>query len=127
MFRGYVTNIFKSQYLLLKTRLKIDCLHFLRIFVFYTMAKCYGNKRNLFFDSVVNRKYVDLKILNKFFSWFYGLAGILYSYGIVFFCGWRIYANVGKQAFIFESKKTRSAQRQLTITIGMQVNTCLAC
>lgn len=56
-----------------------------------------------------------------FKGWFQGLCGILYSYGLVFFCGWRIYASVGKQAFIFESKKTRSASRQLTITIGLQV------
>jgi hypothetical protein len=55
-----------------------------------------------------------------FRGWFYGLAGILYSYGLVFFCGWRIYVSVGKQAFLFESKKARSTQRQLTITIGLQ-------
>lgn len=53
-------------------------------------------------------------------GWFFGLCGILYSYGLVFFCGWRIYVSVGKQAFLFESKKTKSAQRQLTITIGLQ-------
>ncbi|KAI6231090.1 hypothetical protein M3Y95_00344600 [Aphelenchoides besseyi] len=53
-------------------------------------------------------------------GWFYGLAGNLYSYAIVFIAAWRIYANVKKQAFISQSKKAIRTQRQLTLTIGLQ-------
>ncbi|KAI6183320.1 hypothetical protein M3Y97_00476800 [Aphelenchoides bicaudatus] len=55
-----------------------------------------------------------------FRGWFYGLLGILYSYGFVFFCGWRIFINLGRQSFMFVTARAKSLQRQLNFTLALQ-------
>jgi hypothetical protein len=53
-------------------------------------------------------------------GWFYGLAGILYSYATTLFCGWRVYSMVSHTTLNHVSDRNKAIQRQLTLTIALQ-------